>query len=61
MLLAGRGWTERGRERRMEGGQAVEMEGIWRENEEEVERARKAGCGVIRGRERRPWVKVWQW
>lgn len=45
----------------MEGGQAVEMEGIWRENEEEVEGAGEAGCRAIRGRERHPWVKVWQW
>ncbi len=42
MLLAGRGWTERGRERGMEGGQAVEMEGIRRVREEEVEEERES-------------------
>lgn len=35
MLLAGRGWTESGRERGMEGGRAEEMEGIWQEREGE--------------------------
>jgi len=32
-----------------------------RKKERDREREREAGCGVIRGRERRSWVKVWQW
>lgn len=35
----------------MEGGQAVEMEGIWRENEEEVEGVRGWVLGDKRERE----------
>lgn len=35
MLLAGRGWTESGREQGMEGGRDEEMEGIWQERESE--------------------------
>lgn len=37
------------------GGHMVRERGGGRERESE------AGCSVIRGRERRPWVKVWQW
>lgn len=40
-----------GGEGRGEGGEAVEMEGIWRDIEEVVERASEAGREVIRGRE----------
>lgn len=29
----------------------MEMEGIWRDSEEEAERGSEAGCEVIRGRE----------
>lgn len=52
MLLAGRGWTGRGRERGTGGGQAVEIEGIWRENEEEAARERGCVWGDKRERER---------
>lgn len=48
MLLAGKG-----REGGMDGGQAVEMEGIWWEKDEGREREREGERGWVRGDKRR--------
>lgn len=58
MLLAGRGGGRRegwGRLRKWRAYGEIER------RRTERERASEAGRKVIRGRERRPWVKVWQW
>lgn len=47
----------------MDGGQAVEMEGICWEKDEEVVGESEGERGWVRGdkrRENRLWVKVWQ-
>lgn len=56
MLLAGRGGGRRegwGRLRKWRAYGEIERR--------RRERASEAGRKVIRGRERCPWVKVWQW